>query len=80
WDGYQAERSALMGEFATVRNPVVMTGDRHLTMISDLKKVFADPESDVVGAEFVGSSISSGGDQERWVGDKEWARPSSPKL
>ena len=30
-------------------------------MISDLKRDFADPRSAVVGAEFVGTSISSGG-------------------
>lgn len=72
WDGYQAERNALMREFARVHNPVVLTGDRHLTMISDLKKDFADPESDVVGAEFVGTSISSGGDQDQVAFHKEW--------
>ncbi|MCX4400782.1 alkaline phosphatase D family protein [Streptomyces sp. NBC_01764] len=72
WDGYQAERNALMGELAAVRNPVVLTGDRHLTMVSDLKKDFADPESDVVGAEFVGTSISSGGDQDQVAFHDEW--------
>ncbi|WP_328669051.1 alkaline phosphatase D family protein [Streptomyces sp. NBC_00328] len=72
WDGYQAERNALMGEFADIRNPVVLTGDRHLTMISDLKSDFADPDSDVVGAEFVGTSISSGGDQDQAAFHKEW--------
>lgn len=72
WDGYQAERNALMKEFAGIRNPVVLTGDRHLTMISDLKKDFADPDSDVVGAEFVGTSISSGGDQDQVAFHKQW--------
>lgn len=72
WDGYQAERNALMGEFARVRNPVVLTGDRHLTMVSDLKEDFADPDSRVVGAEFVGTSISSGGDQDQAAFHAEW--------
>ncbi|MEU9134856.1 alkaline phosphatase D family protein [Streptomyces sp. NPDC048404] len=72
WDGYQAERNALMREFAGIRNPVVLTGDRHLTMISDLKADFADPDSDVVGAEFVGTSIASGGDQDQAAFHKEW--------
>ncbi|GGN55430.1 alkaline phosphatase [Streptomyces albiflavescens] len=72
WDGYQVERNALMEEFASIRNPVVLTGDRHLTMISDLKEDFADPDSDVVGAEFVGTSISSGGDQDQAAFHKEW--------
>jgi alkaline phosphatase D len=72
WDGYQVERNALMEEFASIRNPVVLTGDRHLTMISDLKEDFADPDSGVVGAEFVGTSISSGGDQDQAAFHKEW--------
>ncbi|WP_320780550.1 alkaline phosphatase D family protein [Streptomyces sp. CRN 30] len=65
WDGYQAERNALLQEFKRVRNPVVLTGDRHLTMVSDLKEDYADPASKVVGAEFVGTSISSNGDQDQ---------------
>ncbi|MGV9906617.1 alkaline phosphatase D family protein [Streptomyces sp. NPDC003388] len=72
WDGYQAERNALLAEFAGVRNPVVLSGDRHLTMISDLKKDFADPASAVVGAEFVGASVSSGGDQDQAAFHAQW--------
>jgi alkaline phosphatase D len=72
WDGYQAERNALLAEFQQVRNPVVLSGDRHLTMISDLKKDFADPTSAVVGAEFVGTSISSNGDQDQAAFHAQW--------
>ncbi|MEU1162976.1 alkaline phosphatase D family protein [Streptomyces sp. NPDC090075] len=72
WDGYQVERNALLDEFASVRNPVVLSGDRHLTMISDLKKDFADPASDVVGAEFVGTSVSSNGDQDQAAFHAQW--------
>ncbi|MFI9805709.1 alkaline phosphatase D family protein [Streptomyces sp. NPDC052301] len=72
WDGYQAERGALLEEFADIRNPVVLSGDRHLTMISDLKEDFADPDSDVVGAEFVGTSISSNGDQDQAAFHAQW--------
>ncbi|GAA2524782.1 MULTISPECIES: alkaline phosphatase D family protein [Streptomyces] len=72
WDGYQAERNALLKEFRRVRNPVVLTGDRHLTMISDLKADFADPRSAVVGAEFVGTSISSNGDQDQAAFRAQW--------
>ncbi|WP_037675623.1 alkaline phosphatase [Streptomyces griseus] len=72
WDGYQAERNQFLEEFRSVRNPVVLTGDRHLTMVSDLKADFADPKSAVVGAEFVGTSISSNGDQDQAAFRKEW--------
>ncbi|GGZ71899.1 alkaline phosphatase D family protein [Streptomyces echinoruber] len=80
WDGYQVERNALLEEFRTVRNPVVLSGDRHLTMISDLKEDFADPDSAVVGAEFVGTSISSNGDQDQTAFHAEWdpRRPDNP--
>jgi alkaline phosphatase D len=80
WDGYQAERNELMGVLAGVRNPVVLAGDRHLTMISDLKRDFADPSSAVVGAEFVGTSISSGGDPNLEAFAAEWdpRRPDNP--
>ncbi|MDC2953437.1 alkaline phosphatase D family protein [Streptomyces gilvifuscus] len=72
WDGYQVERNALLGEFADIRNPVVLSGDRHLTMISDLRTDYSDPESDVVGAEFVGTSISSNGDQDQAAFHAQW--------
>jgi alkaline phosphatase D len=72
WDGYQVERNQFLGEFQSVRNPVVLSGDRHLTMISDLRKDFADPASDVVGAEFVGTSISSNGDQDQAAFHAQW--------
>lgn len=72
WDGYQVERNAFLEEFKSVRNPVVLTGDRHLTMISDLKEDYANPDSAVVGAEFVGTSISSNGDQDQAAFRKEW--------
>ncbi|MEU9167098.1 alkaline phosphatase D family protein [Streptomyces sp. NPDC048420] len=76
WDGYQAERNALLADFQDLRNPVVLTGDRHRTIVSDLKLDFADPDSAVVGAEFVGTSISSNGDEDLEAFAAEWA----PKL
>jgi alkaline phosphatase D len=80
WDGYQAERNRFLKEFRGVRNPVVLTGDRHLTMVSDLKEDFADPDSAVVGAEFVGTSVSSNGDQDQAAFHREWdpRRPDNP--
>ncbi|GAA2395106.1 alkaline phosphatase D family protein [Streptomyces coeruleofuscus] len=80
WDGYQAERNRFLQEFKKVRNPVVLSGDRHLTMISDLKVDYADPDSAVVGAEFVGTSISSNGDQDQAAFRREWdpRRPDNP--
>jgi alkaline phosphatase D len=62
WDGYRAQRQRLLTAMADVRNPVIMTGDRHATWACDLKPDFDDEASPVVGAEVAGSSISSGGE------------------
>jgi alkaline phosphatase D len=44
-----------------VPNPVVLTGDIHTNFVNDLKLNFDDSKSPTVGVEFVGTSISSGG-------------------
>jgi alkaline phosphatase D len=62
WDGYRAQRRRLLTEMANVRNPLIMTGDRHATWACDLKPDFDDHTSPVVGAEITGSSVTSGGD------------------
>lgn len=64
WSGYDAPRERLLrllGETG-VRNPVVLTGDIHSNWVNDLLEDFDDPDSPVVATEFVGTSISSGGD------------------
>ena len=64
WDGYVASRDRLMAFLAghPKLNPVVLTGDIHSNWVADLKANFDDPNSATVGTEFVGTSISSGGD------------------
>jgi alkaline phosphatase D len=64
WDGYPAARarvSAALGRPGT-SNPVVLSGDVHAGWANDLLADYADPDSKVIGTEFVGTSISSGGD------------------
>jgi alkaline phosphatase D len=64
WDGYAASRNHLVAEIARrgIGNPVVLAGDIHRHLASNLKLDFDDPDSATVAAEFVGTSISSGGD------------------
>jgi alkaline phosphatase D len=64
WDGYRVQRKRLLTLFGSgqVANPVVLTGDRHCTWVSDLRPDFDDPSTPVVGAELTGTSITSGGD------------------
>ena len=64
WGGYVAARNRLLAFLRKRRpsNPVVITGDIHSNWVADLKADFDDPRSETVGTEFVGTSISSGGD------------------
>jgi alkaline phosphatase D len=43
-------------------NPVVITGDIHSNWVADIKADFNDSSSAVVATEFVGTSITTGGD------------------
>jgi alkaline phosphatase D len=64
WDGYIADRNTVLGAAADrgVHNLVVITGDRHQNCAADLRRDYAVPGSPVVGSEFVGTSIATGGD------------------
>ena len=66
WDGYPEAQGRLLSFLDQNRppNPVVLTGDIHSNWAADLKADPRDPSSGVVGAELVGTSISSGGDGE----------------
>jgi alkaline phosphatase D len=64
WSGYLDERTRIM-EFLARRkpsNPVVITGDIHVSLAADLKVMPEDHDSPALGSEYVGTSISSGGD------------------
>ncbi len=63
WPGYAHERMALMRFIADrkVPNPVVLTGDIHTNWVNDLRVDDRKPDTPVVATEFVGTSISSGG-------------------
>lgn len=64
WAGYEVGRKRLL-QFMTdhkVSNPVVLTGDIHTNWINDLKINFDNEKSATVATEFVGTSITSGGD------------------
>lgn len=64
WDGYAAARQRLFDGVheRNVENFVVVTGDAHRSVAADLKLDFKDASSATVGTEFLGTSISSGGD------------------
>jgi alkaline phosphatase D len=69
WPGYAHERMQLVQFLAERRvpNPVVLTGDIHSNWVNDLRVDDRKAGEPVVATEFVGTSISSGGN-----GPREW--------
>ncbi len=67
WPGYDASRRRMMQLLADGRisNPIVLTGDIHSNWVNDLRVHCDRPEERIVASEFVGTSISSGGDGTR---------------
>lgn len=63
WDGYAAARQRLFDGVVErhVENFILVTGDAHRSVAADLKLDFNDVTSRTVGTEFLGTSISSGG-------------------
>jgi alkaline phosphatase D len=64
WDGYPADRQTVLNVMAqnSDLNPIVITGDIHRNYAYNLKADFSDPDSETVGTEYVGTSITSFGD------------------
>jgi alkaline phosphatase D len=63
WCGYMHERGKLVNflDERRISNPVVLTGDNHANWVNDLRSDDRRPETRIVATEFVGTSISSGG-------------------
>jgi alkaline phosphatase D len=63
WCGYVHERNELMNfiQDRKIANAVVITGDNHTNWVNDLRLDDLRPETPVVATEFVGTSITSGG-------------------
>ena len=75
WAGYEAPRERILSRFAGLKNCVVLTGDEHQNFCGDL--ILKDK---VVGAEFVATSISSGGDgSDKRQGSDDWMK-LNPEL
>lgn len=63
WDGYVAARKRLLEFIAeNASDVVVLTGDIHANWVADLKPDFNDAGAPAVATEFIGTSLSSGGD------------------
>lgn len=64
WSGYPRSRDRILGAIAerAPNRTVVLTGDIHSNWVNELHAGFDRPDRPVVAAEFVGTSIASGGD------------------
>ncbi|MFC9973078.1 alkaline phosphatase D family protein [Spirillospora sp. NPDC127200] len=64
WDGFPANRDRLWAAFKRHRiaNPLVLSGDIHRAVATELKADWDDPASATIGTELVCSSIGSDGD------------------
>jgi len=82
WAGYEVERNRVLGAIGErrIRNTVVLTGDIHSNWVADLKPDFGDPKSPVVATEFVGTSITSGGDGSDSLPQVDAYLPENPHV
>jgi alkaline phosphatase D len=80
WPGYAHERMRLVEFLADRRvpNPVVLTGDIHSNWVNELRLDDRKPELPLVATEFVGTSISSGGNGSRVPKDLDTLRAENP--
>lgn len=64
WSGYEFERRRVLRQLRDqkIANPVVITGDIHSNWANELTAEPDRPEAPSVATEFVGTSITSGGD------------------
>lgn len=82
WNGYVAERQRILDLLAgkRVSNPVVITGDIHVSIAMDLRADWAAKSAPNVAVELVGTSISSGGDGQQMPEWGRWTLGGNPHM
>lgn len=82
WDGYPAARQHITDFVASknINNVIVLTGDVHASWASNLMADFNNPDAPIFGAEFVGTSITSGGDGSDVRADTEKVLADNPNI
>jgi alkaline phosphatase D len=82
WDGYPASRQRIT-DYANnknINNLIVLTGDVHASWASNIMTDFNNPNSKIIGAEFVGTSITSGGNGADKRADTDSILERNPNL
>jgi alkaline phosphatase D len=82
WSGYPAGRDRLLKTVAerAKGRTVVLSGDIHSNWVNELRSSFDRHDRPVVAAEFVGTSITSGGDGSEQNPGVEAQRSDNPHL
>ena len=64
WDGYEQSRARMLRFLGERKpsNPVMLAGDVHNNWVNDIRLSVDDEKTPLVATEFVGTSITSGGD------------------
>jgi alkaline phosphatase D len=65
WDGYPLDRQKILNFIAErdLANTIVITGDVHQNFVRDVPPDYIRLDADPVATEFIGTSISTGGDR-----------------
>lgn len=81
WDGYLGERLRIIKFYETLQrdNLIVLTGDLHATLVSEVRD-YTNRSSQVVGVEFVTPAISSSSLAEGAVRDFGFREEQIPQL
>ncbi len=82
WDAYTVARQRLMERLRETQapNPVVLSGDVHLAYAAELKMDYRNPDSETVGVEFTGTSVSSSGDGSDVTADWDTVKGDNPHI
>ena len=65
WDGYPLDRQQILDFLAARRlvNTVVLTGDVHVNFVRNVPPDYIRLDAEPVATEFIGTSVSTGGDR-----------------
>lgn len=72
WDGYPAARDRLIHSIRShnIKNPLIVGGDYHCTIACDVKSDYSRPDSATIGAEIVGTSLTSPGMPQKMLDER----------
>jgi alkaline phosphatase D len=79
WDGYVNDRQLILDLVKSTGNLVVITGDKHQNSVRNVPESYLDIGGPAAATEFVGTSISSEGDDRKDI-TTHGGDPSNPHI